>query len=160
MRNSRLLRQRHRWLVEFMALRDENLRTHEINAGNHFGHGVLDLDTRINLDEIPILRINIVEELDGSRIAIVGLARELHRGGAEFSASARGEVRRWSYFDDLLVAALDGTIAFVKVQQVPVTIATDLDFQVPRPRHIFFQENGCISEGGARLPLSLFQYGI
>ncbi len=155
-----LFRQRHRGLMQFVTLCGENLRTHEIDSRNHFGHGVLDLNARIDLDEIPLLRINVVEKFDGSGIAIVGLARQLQRRIAEFATNTRGEIRGGSDFDDLLMTALNGTVAFVKMQQVTVLIGEDLDFQVPRARQIFFQENGRIAEGGARLTLGFFQKRI
>ncbi len=77
---------------------------------------MLDLNAGIDLDEIPLLRINVVEKLDGSRIAIAGRARELHCGVAELAANPRGKIRGRSDLDDFLVAALDGAIAFVKMQ--------------------------------------------
>jgi len=143
--------------VELVALRDENLRAHEIDAGDHFGHGVLDLNAGIDLDEIPLLRINIVEKLDGSRITIVGLARKLHRRIAEFAANTRGEIRRGSDFDDLLMAALDRAVALVEMKQVTVVVGEDLNFQVPRARQICFQEDGRIAKGGARLALGFLR---
>ena len=54
-RNIFLFRQRHRRIVEFVTLRDENLGAHKIDAGDHFGHSVLDLNARIDFDEIQLL---------------------------------------------------------------------------------------------------------
>src|SRR6266849_6067136 len=121
-----LLRQGNRRFVQLVALRDKNLRTHQVDAGDHFGDGVLDLNAGIDLDEIPSPRINAVEKFYGSRVAIVGLARELHRRTAEFPADTRGEIGGGSDFNDFLVAALDRTIAFVKMQQVTVMIGENL----------------------------------
>src|SRR4029077_11727213 len=114
----------------------------------------------IDLDEIPLSRIDIVEKLDGSRISIVGFACELHGSIAEFAANTRGEIRGWSYFDDLLMAALDRTIPLIKMNQIAVMIGENLNFQVPRPRQIFFQEDGGVAKGGARFTLGFFQEGV
>jgi len=46
------------------------------------------------------------------------------------------------------------------MQQVTVMIGEDLDFQVPGARQIFFQEDRCISEGGARFTPRFFQKRI
>src|SRR2546428_561192 len=60
--------------VEARALRDEDLSPHQIDAGDHLRHGVLDLNPGIDLDEIELARIDVVEEFDGARGAV------LHRG--------------------------------------------------------------------------------
>ena len=120
--------------MQLVTLRDEDLRAHEVDARHHFGHGVFHLNTRIDLDEIPFLRTNIVEKFDGSGITIAGLACELYRSVAEFTTNTRGEIRGRSNFDDFLVAALDRTIPLVKMQQVTVMVGEDLDFQVPCTR--------------------------
>src|SRR5258706_5697691 len=114
-RNILLIRQRHRQLMQLVTLRDENLRTHEIDTRDHFGHGVLDLNTGIDLDEIPLLRINVVEKFDGSSIAIVCLAVELHRRGAEFAANAHGEIRGGRKFYARLVTYVRRTIRPVRM---------------------------------------------
>src|SRR2546426_5798876 len=42
------------------------LLAHEIDAGHQLGHGVLDLKTRVHLEEVEVpLRVH--EELDGAR---------------------------------------------------------------------------------------------
>src|SRR5260370_35719595 len=91
--------------MQSVTLRDESLRTHQIDARDHFGHGVLDLNAGIDLDEIPLPRINVVEKLDGSGVAIVCLACELHRRIAEFAANTRGKIRGGSNLCDLPVTA-------------------------------------------------------
>src|SRR5439155_21908213 len=117
-------------------------------------------NARIELNEIPFVRINVVEKLDGSGIAIVGFARELHGGIAELGANTRGKIRCRSNFDDLLVAALNRAVAFVKMQQVAVMVGKDLDFQVARAGQILFQENGCVAKSGACFTLGFFEKGI
>ncbi len=159
-RNAFLPRQSNWRFVKLIPLRDENLRAHQVDAGNHFGYRVFDLNARIHLDEIPLLRIDIVEKLDGPCIAIVGLARELHRRAAQFAPNARVEIRGGSNFHDFLMAALHRTISFVKMQQVAVMVRENLNFQVPRAWQIFFQEEGSVAEGGARFSLGFFQQSV
>ena len=53
-----------------IALRDEDLRTHNVRVGDFFGHCVLDLNTRVHLDEEPLIRVDIDEELDGPCVVI------------------------------------------------------------------------------------------
>ncbi len=143
--------------MQRVALRDENLRLHQVDAGYHFGDGMLDLDARVDFDEIPLLRIDVVQEFDRARIAIVRFAREGDRGFAELVANGGREIRGGRDFDDFLVAALHRTIALVEVQQVTVMIGEDLHFQVPRPRQIFFEENARVAESRARFALRFFK---
>jgi hypothetical protein len=49
---------------------DEDLRAHEVDAGDHLGHGVLDLDARVHLDEEPLVPVHVVEELDGAGVVV------------------------------------------------------------------------------------------
>ena len=53
-----------RFLVEPMSLRDEDLRAHEVDAGDFLGHRVLDLDAWVHLDEEPLPVSRIEKELD------------------------------------------------------------------------------------------------
>ena len=41
--------------VQRVALRDQDLRAHEVDAGDHLGDRVLDLDARVHLDEEPLV---------------------------------------------------------------------------------------------------------
>ena len=140
-----------------MALRDENLRLHQVDAGDHFGDGVLDLDARVDFDEIPLLGIDVVEEFDGAGVAVVGFARQANRGFAQLVAYAGREIRCGRDFDDFLMAPLHGTITLVQVQQIAVIVGENLHFQVAGARQIFFQEHAGIAERGARFALRFFE---
>ena len=50
---------------------DPDLRLDQIDAGDALGDGVLDLDARIDLDEVELAGVGILQELDGSRAAVV-----------------------------------------------------------------------------------------
>ena len=54
--------------------------------------------------------------------------------------------------DDLLVAALDRTIALAKVDDVAVIIADDLKLDVARLDDEFFHKNFIVVKKGLRLP--------
>src|SRR5580658_3105477 len=72
--------QRERLVMKLVALRNENLRAHQVDSGDHLGDRVFHLNARIDFDEIPLLRIYVVEELDGAGVAIFGFPRQSHRG--------------------------------------------------------------------------------
>ena len=59
MRNIFLPGQIHFRAVQLVAFRDLNLRLHDVDAGHHFGDGVLDLHARIYFDEIKFARVRV-----------------------------------------------------------------------------------------------------
>ena len=65
---------------------------HEIDPGQHLGHGVLDLDARVHLDEIEVA-VGIDEELDAADVGVADRGRGLDRGVGEPARGARVEIR-------------------------------------------------------------------
>ena len=59
-------------------------------------------------------------------------------------------------FHHLLIAALDGAVAFVEVQDVAMLIGEHLDFDMAGAAYEAFQENGIIAEGCRGLLPGLF----
>ncbi len=152
-----LLRQRKRLFVQLVPLRDENLRAHQVDAGDHFRDGVFHLNARVDFDEIPFLRVDVVQEFDGAGIAIAGMARDLQRRVANLRAHAIGKIRSGRDFDHFLMAALHGAIAFVQMQQVAVLVGENLHFDMARARKIFFQKDGGIAKGRFRFALRFLE---
>ena len=63
-----------------VPLRDLDLAADEIDAGDHFGDGVLHLDARVHLDEEPLSGVGIDEKLDGAGVVVAGgLSRAARR---------------------------------------------------------------------------------
>ncbi len=60
-------------------------------------------------------------------------------------------------FDELLVTALHGAVAFPEVNHVPVRIGDHLDFHVARMLDVFFQVDVGIAEGGPGFGLGLVE---
>ena len=67
-----------RWINCFLrpgqplAARDAKLRLHEIHARNHFGDGVLDLETRVHFKKVEagVVALSFDQELDSPCIAV------------------------------------------------------------------------------------------
>ena len=112
---------------------DAQLPLHEVEAGDHLGHRVLDLQARVHLHEVE-------------RAVLLG--DELHRAGAGVadrlaprrprprpSALRRSGVRpgRRRLLQHLLVAALHRAVALEEVDDVAVRVAEHLHFDVARP---------------------------
>ncbi len=67
-----------RFLMQLVALRDQDLAAHDVDAGDLLGDRVLHLDARIHLDEEPLAGLGIDEELDGAGVGVVHFLRDLH----------------------------------------------------------------------------------
>ncbi len=57
------------------AVEDVDLRLDDVDAGHLLGDGVLDLDARIDLDEVEFAGVGILQELDRAGADIGGVAR-------------------------------------------------------------------------------------
>ena len=103
------------------------------------------------------LRVGIDQELDRAGVVVVGFARQLHRGVAQFLANSAARFDRRRDLHHLLMPPLHRAIALVQVQQVAVLVAEDLHFDVPRARQILLQKDGVIAERRCRFALRLFE---
>ena len=140
--------------VEPFALRNENLRSHDVDAGHFFGDGVLDLDPRIDLDEVQLVRVRIDEELDRAGVVVAHRASDRERGITDLLTDVARQVRRGGDFDHLLMPPLHRAVALPKVNQVAVAVAEQLDFDVPRPRDELLDEDLVAAESVERFATS------
>ena len=141
--------------VQARSRRDEDLRTHEVDAGDLFGHGVLDLNARVHLDEEPFVAVVVVEEFDRARVVVTDAPGDFDRRVAEIGADFVRQIDRRSHLDHLLVAALHRAVAFVQVKNAAVRIAEDLHLNVLGSRDIFFEKDGGVAEGATRFAAGL-----
>src|ERR1051325_7826240 len=123
----RLIPQADLRIAQRPALRDEDLRLDQIVAGDLLGDSVLDLNARIDLDEVELAGIDIEEELDGGRVVDAGGPADGEGGVPERLADLVVEVRRRRQFDDLLMAALQRAVALEEMDQTAMLIAEELD---------------------------------
>lgn len=140
--------------TEPATFRDPDLRLHDVNAGDHLGHGVLDLDARIDLDEVegPISLIH--QELDRAGSHVVRGRADLECRLAQRLPRGLVEIRRRRPFDHLLVAPLDRAIAFEQVEQVAVAVAEQLNLDMAGPADQFLEIDLVTTERSLRLALS------
>src|SRR5256885_2136772 len=100
---------------------------------------MLDLQTRIHLEEIEIARRGREQKLNCAGANIVHSLRDLDCGFAH--AGTQPGVINWrgALFNNFLMAALDGTLAFTKMNIIAVLVGKDLDFYVSRLLNYLFQ---------------------
>ena len=141
-------------LGEGLPGRDPHLRLHEVDVGDLLGHGVLDLDARVHLDEDVLARAlprRVEQELDRAGVDVADRLRERDRVAVHRLPDLLVEVRRRSDLDDLLVPALHRAVALEQVHGLARAVGEDLHLDVPRPHDGLLDEHGRVAERAVRL---------
>ena len=135
------------------AIENVDLRLDDVDPGDFLGHRVLDLDARIDLDEIELSGIGIHQEFDRARTDIVGRIGDLQRVAGQFRALFGVQIRRRRALDDFLVAALDRAVALEEMHGVAVGIAQNLHLDMAGTFDELFEIDFVLAEGSLRLAL-------
>src|ERR1700730_4692309 len=122
----------------------------EIDAGNKLGHRMLDLQPRVHFEEIEIF-VFANDKFDRAGRIIVDRFCQRNRPFAQLAARFLVDEGRGSFLDYFLMAALDGTFTFAKMDDVSVLVAQYLNFDVARIGDKFFDEHPAFAESGFRL---------
>jgi len=140
---------------ERLPLGDQDLRLDQVVAGDLFGDGVLDLDARIDFDEVELAGIDIEEKFDRAGVVKARGATDGEGGVPEGLARGVIEVRGRGQLDDFLMAALQRAIAFEEMDEIAVTVADELNLDVAGPLDEFLEEDIGYTERRAGLALCL-----
>ena len=141
-----LLRHRQR-----QACRGADLLLDEIDrdaVGPHcqLGHRMLDLQARVHLEEIRFVVAGLENEFDRARRVVADGATELQRGIEQLRAHSIGQMSRGRLLDHLLVVALDGALALEQMDEVAVSVAEQLHFEMTRPFDEAFEQHAVVAE--------------
>jgi len=137
---------------ERLAGGDQHLFANEVEAGRHLGHGVLDLDARVHLEE-EVLAFAREQALDRAGAAVADRARGFDGDLADPLAQLLADRRRRRLLDELLVAALDRAVALAEEEHVAVAVREHLGLHVARILEVALDVDGGVGEVG--LPLTL-----
>ena len=143
---------------EGLARRDPHLGGHEVDAGQHLGHRVLDLDPAVDLDEVGVAVV-VDEELERADVLVAGRDDGTDRALGERLAPGRGHRRRRRLLEDLLVPALDRAVALPQVDAVAEPVDRDLDLDVPVVLQPALEVQRVVAERGAGLGAADRQHG-
>ena len=135
-------------LGQGLALGDLDLGLDDVDAGHLFGDGVFDLNAGIHLDEIELLVVHIHQEFDGAGAFIADMGADAAAQIADLGPLFGRQIGGGRAFDDLLIAALDGAIAFVKMKDFAVLVAKDLHLDVAGAQNHPLQIALAIAKGG------------
>ena len=142
-----------------LAFGDPDLRLDDVEPGDDLGHRMLDLDARIDLDEVEFAGVGVDQEFDRAGADIFGRAADLQRRLAEPLARGLVEIGRRRALDHLLVAALDRTVALEEMHEIAMRIAEDLHLDMARAAHQLFEIDLILAEGVLGLALGA-QHGV
>ena len=117
-------------LRQGLALFDQDLRLHDVDAGHLFGDGVFHLNAGVHLDEVEFLIVHIHQEFDGARAFILHMGADFPGHFADIGALGFGQIGGRGAFHDLLVAPLHGAVTFPQVPNIALLVAQDLHLDV------------------------------
>ena len=137
---------------QLLARGDAHLQFDEVDAGDHFGDRMLDLQTGVHLHEEELVGpVGGHDELDGARAGVVDAARGIAGRSADPRPRRRVQQRRRRLLDHLLVASLQAAFAFAEMDDVAVAVGEHLDLDVAGVQHESLEEQGVVAECRAGL---------
>ena len=146
---------RSRRFFKRFAFGDQNLGAHNVDAGDFFGHGMLDLNARVDLDEVKGAVFHIHQEFDRPGAFIADLSCDFATQFSQVLALGLAQIRGRGALNDFLVAPLDRAIALPKMIDASGLIAEDLNLDMAGFQDHLFQIPFAITKGGFRLATSL-----
>ena len=134
---------------ERRALGDPDLLCDQVEAGHHLGHGMLDLEPGVHLEEVELAVLE--DELHGAGVEVADLLCDPARGLREARAQPGVESGRRRLLQQLLVTALDRALALAEESHAPVRVGHDLRLDVPGALDRALGVDPRVAEGGLRL---------
>ena len=107
---------------------DLDLLVDEIDAGDHFGDGMFDLDAGVHFDEIEAAVL--VEEFDGADADVFELGHGARDDGADLLALGGVQRRGGAFLPHFLMAPLQRTVALAQMDRPTQAVAEHLDFDM------------------------------
>ena len=147
-------------LRQGLALFDQDLGLHDVDAGHLLGDGVFDLNAGIHLDEVEFLIVHIHQEFDGARAFILHMGADFPGHFANIGALGLGQIGGRGAFHDFLVAPLHGAVTLPQVPNIALLVAQDLHFDVAGAQDHLFQIALAIAKGGLGLAAALADFQL
>jgi hypothetical protein len=132
-----------------LAGSDAQLQLDEIEARDHLGDGMLDLQARVHLQEVerPLGR---EQELHRAEVRVADGAGGSDGGGAHARAQVRVDRRRRCLLEHLLMPPLHRAIALAQMDASPVRVGEHLDLDVAGADHALLEDQLTGTEGARR----------
>ena len=120
---------------------------HQVDPERLLGDRVLDLEARVELDEVGLLALGVVDVLDRAGGAVARGGRERARPFGDAPADRVGQRRSGRLLDHLLMPALVAAVAVAEDGDAPAAVAEDLHLHVACSRHEGLEIDRRASEG-------------
>ena len=115
--------------AEGIARRHQQLGADDIHAGDHFGDGVLHLNTGVHLDEVVMAGL-VHQKLHRTGADVVDGLGDLHRVLTQSLHRLLGDRPRGRVLHHLLIPALEGAVTLAQMVHVAVLVGQDLHLDV------------------------------
>ena len=140
---------------------DAQLPLDQIEAGDFFGHRVLDLQARVHLHEIKtgLFIFRIDDELDRACANVTDCLCRFDCGLAHRGAPLFRHPRRRRFFQYLLMPPLHRAVALEQVDAVAVGVGEHLNLDVARAGEIFFDQHRVVTKRRRGFTLARSQRG-
>ncbi|MNS72731.1 hypothetical protein D3C72_1061510 [compost metagenome] len=132
------------------AVGHAQLLDHQVDAGSLLGHGVLDLQARVDLQERD-RAAGAEQEFDGAGAGVASGSADIARGGMDAGALFVAQERRRGLFHQLLVAPLQRAVARAEHYHVAMLVGEHLGFDMARLVEELFDKAFATAKGGDRL---------
>ena len=149
-------------LLQGFASGDPNLRNDEVNIRHLFGHGVLNLDARVHLDEhVPTLALacGIEQELHRAGVDVADRLRKRDRIAIHGIADLGVKIGRRGDLNHLLVATLHRAVTLEQVDGFAGRVSKDLHFDVAGPNDSLLNEHPRVTERAVGFAHGFFECG-
>ena len=134
-----------------------DLFAHQIDSGNQFSNRMLNLETRVHLQEIEFARGVGDQKLYRACADVINSSREFDRRLAHLFAQRRVVYWRRTLFNHFLMTALNRTFAFAQMDHVAVRVGEYLNLDMPRPLDRFFEIERIVTKCRRRFRLRVFE---
>lgn len=137
-------------VLESLTASNANLALDKVNSSDLLSDGVLDLDTRVDLNEVVASEF-VHKELNGTGVLVLGGSGETDSIVNHSLLDSRVKANGGGGLEDLLVTALDRAVTVVKVNDVTLAVTENLHLDVARAVDVALDEDSTIAEGRQRL---------
>jgi hypothetical protein len=137
-------------LVQCGTSSDLNLSGNDIDTGDLLSDCVLDLDTRVNLDEVVAVLL-VDQKLCSACISVTSSLGQSNSVGENVVADVRREILSRSNLNNLLVSSLNGAVTLVQVDNVTVVVTEKLNLNVLGLVEETFDKDSSVAEGSLGL---------
>jgi hypothetical protein len=125
---------------------NQDLVPKQVDAGHHFGHAMLNLDSRVHLHEVKV-PVPVHEEFEGAGARITEVLNCLDDLRTHALAERIVDDDRRGLLEKLLMTPLDRALPFPQMNGVAVFVRQDLKLDVTGGRQIFLDVAVGDSEG-------------